>query len=349
MTIYLDESFSRSALMPFTATRHVADIRVGILTIAEKWEKLCGARIIRCTGLQQMPTDGLVIPAHLIPTVQNVAHIIEAATNHTDFNQIPEILAITKPWHLFMLNAQAITADFEWLTRDRVSAPIPEGTRTIAPENIFVEPGAEIMMATLNASTGCIYIGKNAQIMEGAHIRGPFAAGEGAAVKMGATIYGGTSIGPHCVVGGEIKNSLLMGYSNKAHEGYLGDSVIGEWCNLGAGTSNSNVKNTGGEIWYHTEANIPPVAAGTKAGLLMGDYSRAAINTSFNTGTIVGVCCNIFGEMPAKLVNHFSWGNKRYIFEKAVIDISNWKKMKGQVLTASEQTLLEQLYLSTQP
>jgi UDP-N-acetylglucosamine diphosphorylase/glucosamine-1-phosphate N-acetyltransferase len=248
-----------------------------------------------------------------------------------------------------MLNAQAITADFEWLTRDRVSAPIPEGTRTIAPENIFVEPGAEIMMATLNASTGCIYIGKNAQIMEGAHIMGPFAAGEGAAVKMGATIYGGTSIGPHCVVGGEIKNSLLMGYSNKAHEGYLGDSVIGEWCNLGAGTSNSNVKNTGGEIWYHTEANIPPVAAGTKAGLLMGDYSRAAINTSFNTGTIVGVCCNIFGEMPAKLVNHFSWGNKRYIFEKAVIDISNWKKMKGQVLTASEQTLLEQLYLSTQP
>lgn len=346
MKIYLEDHLFSPFLFPFTATRHVADIRVGIGTIAEKWRLLTNAEVICCSKAPS--EDGLVVPAHLIPTLQNVEAILSVTKNDGNFEAIPHLMSVTVPWHLFMLNAKAIEADMPLFTANRTSAPIPEGTRVLAPERIFIEPGAQVLLSTLNATDGPIYIGKNVQIMEGSHIRGPFAACEGAVVKMGATIYGGTTVGPYCVVGGEIKNTILMGYSNKAHEGYLGDSVIGEWCNLGAGTSNSNVKNTGGLVKYITGPDNIPAIAGNKAGLLMGDYSRSAINTSFNTGTVVGVCCNIFGEMPAKFVNHFSWGQDSYIFEKALSDIENWKKMKGKTLTQEEREMLNNIYLSTQ-
>lgn len=347
MKIYLDDHLYSSFLAPFTTTRHLAEMRVGILTIAEKWGMLTDAEIVLCSGIEKVE-DGCIVPAHLIPTLANVDLILKAAAQNNSFHLIPNLLQVTMPWHLFMLNATAITEDFEIMTAGRTSAPIPAGTRAIAPERIFIEPGAQVLMSSLNATDGPIYIGKNVLLMEGSLIRGPFAACEGAVVKMGATIYSGTTVGPYCVVGGEIKNSILMGYSNKAHEGYLGDSVIGEWCNLGAGTSNSNVKNTGGLVKYITGKDKIAAIAGHKAGLLMGDYSRAAINTSFNTGTVVGVCCNIFGEMPAKYVNHFSWGKERYIFEKALVDIANWKKMKGRVLSEAEIITLQHIYLSTQ-
>ncbi|MEX1203284.1 MAG: putative sugar nucleotidyl transferase [Ferruginibacter sp.] len=347
MKIYLDDSLYSPFLYPFTSTRHVSDIRVGILTIAEKWQQLTNAVIEKYTGSQHSQ-DGWVIPAHLIPTLQNFRSILKVAAENGDFDLIPNLMSITLPWHIFQLNAAAIEADIDIMTAGRISAPIPEGTRAIAPERIFIEPGATILMCCLNATEGRIYIGKNTLIMEGSLIRGPFAACEAAVVKMGATIYGGTTIGPYSVVGGEIKNSILFAYSNKAHEGYLGDSVIGEWCNLGAGTSNSNVKNTGAQVKYITAPDRVPEIAGQRAGLLMGDYSRCAINTSFNTGTIIGVCCNIFGEIPAKYVNHFSWGKEQYIFEKALQDIDNWKKMKGHELTSTERIMLNNIYLSTQ-
>jgi len=184
--------------------------------------------------------------------------------------------------------------------------------------------------------------------MEGSYIRGPFALCEGAVVKMGTRIYGATTVGPYSVVGGEIKNSVIFGYSNKAHDGYLGDSVLGEWCNLGAGTSNSNLKNNASEVsvWHHPQNDF--MRAGFKCGLLMGDYSRCAINTAFNTGTVVGVCANIFGEgMPPKHVPNFSWGNKsisRYEFEKAMVDISNWKKLKNQQLADDEVNQLRYIF-----
>ena len=184
--------------------------------------------------------------------------------------------------------------------------------------------------------------------MEGSLIRGPFALGEGAVVKMGAKIYGATTIGPFSMAGGEIKNSVFFGYSNKAHDGYLGDSVIGEWCNLGAGTSNSNIKNTASEVnvWHYPAKEY--IRAGLKCGLLMGDYSRSAINTSFNTGTVVGICANIFGEgIPPKFIPSFTWGNKGlslYEFEKALADITNWKKLKNQVLTEQEKVKLKHIF-----
>jgi len=266
---------------------------------------------------------------------------------------------IQYPWHIFQLNEEALRYDFDQLTKGRGSAPIPASVRTIAPENIFLEEGARVEYAILNASTGPIYIGRDAEIMEGSMIRGPFALCEGSVVKMGSKIYGATTIGPHSVVGGEIRNSVIFGYSNKAHDGYLGDSVIGEWCNLGAGTSNSNLKNNAGEVkaWSPAAGKFLPV--GLKCGLLMGDYSRSAINTSFDTGTVVGVCAVLFEEdLSPKYIPNFSWGYGRhrspggdtlavrYEWDKALRDIANWKKLKNQVLTDAEIRTLKHIFES---
>lgn len=342
MNLFLDDSRCREFLFPFTNTRHTADIRIGILTIREKWELITGLLVITEEGFKNKKT--ISIPANIIPTTESASSILKAATDKTPILENEEIKMLKHPWQIFQLNDWASRHDFMVVTKHRNSQIISTTNRCTGEENIFLEEGVVMEYCIINASTGPVYIGKHVQIMEGTMIRGPFSAGEGAVVKMGAKIYGATTIGPYCVLGGEIKNSVLFGYSNKAHDGYLGDSVIGEWCNLGAGTSSSNVKNTGGEVKYYIDSNFNALAAGNKAGLLMGDYSRSAINTSFNTGTVVGVCCNIFGEMPAKYVPHFSWNTDRYIFEKALIDIDNWKKMKGGELLENEIEILKEIY-----
>ena len=204
-----------------------------------------------------------------------------------------------------------IRFDFKLLTNNRISNNPNDSVNITNAPQIFIEDGAQINFSNLNAATGPIYIGKNAVIMEGCFIRGPFAICEGSVLKMGAKVYGATTIGIYCTAGGEIKNSVMSGCSNKAHDGYLGDSVIGEWCNLGAGTTNSNVKNTGGEIktWNYYKNDYLP--SGNKCGMIMGDYSRTAINTSVNTGTVIGACCNVFGEgLTPKFIPDFSWGLK---------------------------------------
>jgi len=255
---------------------------------------------------------------------------------------------IRYPWHIFQYNGEALTADFALLTAGRTSQPVPSSVQAVCPENIFIEEGAALQYCLLNASTGPIYIGRNAEIMEGALIRGPFACCEGAIVKMGAKIYGATTLGPYCTAGGEIKNAVFFGYSNKGHDGYLGDAVIGEWCNLGAGVSASNLKNNAGEIRIYHPASNSYISAGIKCGLLMGDYSRAAINTSFHTGTVAGVCCNIFGEgLPPKYIPDFSWGyngETRYEWDKVLRDIGNWKKLKNRALTGEEILTLKHIF-----
>ncbi len=282
-TIVLEEALRSADLFPFSLTRPVWDIRLGILTFREKWE------------LAERAAAGAADPIAMGKILSQARGLRHA-------------------WELIHLNAAAIADDFALLTQDRSSQPIPSYVQTISPENIFIEKGTRISHSILNASTGPIYIGKNAEIMEGTLIRGPFALCEGSIVKMGSKIYGATTIGPSSIVGGEIKNSVIFGFSNKAHDGYLGDAVIGEWCNLGAGTSNSNLKNTGGEVkvWNQPTGTF----AGTgldKCGLLMGDYSRCSINTSFTTGTVVGVCCNIITGGPAgltpKYIPSFSWAH----------------------------------------
>ncbi|MFT3981229.1 MAG: putative sugar nucleotidyl transferase [Ferruginibacter sp.] len=342
MNIFLDDSKCRQALQPFSYTRHVADIRVGILSIREKWELLAGVTVT--TNEQDIKAETVIIQANIIPAVSTVALIIQAAKDGTPLLETDDMKVLHHPWNIFQYNDRAIREDFALLTAGRNSQPVSPTNHVTGAGNIFIEEGASVEYSILNAATGPIYIGRNAQVMEGCLIRGAFALGENAVLKMGTKIYGATTLGPNCVGGGEIKNSVLFANSNKAHDGYLGDSVLGEWCNLGAGTSNSNVKNTGGNVKYITDSDMNSIVAGNKAGLIMGDYSRAAINTSFNTGTIVGVCCNVFGVAPGKFVNNFSWGNEGYIFEKAIADISNWKKMKGQEISEAEIAMLKNIY-----
>lgn len=321
-------------LFPFTHTRHVAEIRVGILTIKEKWEKLGFIVHLQKTNL---PEGTVTVEANIIPSQKDFTHILES--------EITGACILKHPWQIFQFNDRAIRDDFNLITNGKKSATLSSTNQTIGKNEIFIEESAVLEHCILNASTGPVYIGKNALVMEGCMIRGPFALCENAVLKMGTRIYGASTLGPNCVGGGEIKNSMLFAYSNKAHDGYLGDSVIGEWCNLGAGTSNSNVKNTGGDIKYVTQKSREEISAGNKAGLLMGDYSRTAINTSFNTGTVAGVCCNIFGKLvPDRYIDNFSWGEERYLFEKALNDIGNWKKMKGHQLTEKEIAILTKLY-----
>jgi UDP-N-acetylglucosamine diphosphorylase/glucosamine-1-phosphate N-acetyltransferase len=221
-----------------------------------------------------------------------------------------EVLKLEHTWDIFSKNGQAIENDFEMLIMGRRSQQIPSSNNIISGDNIFIEEGAKLEYATLNASSGPIYIGKDAEVMEGSIIRGPFALCEHSTVKLGAKIYGPTTVGPHSKVGGEVNNSVIFGYSNKGHDGFLGNSVLGEWCNLGADTNNSNLKNNYAEVrlWdYNTEKFAK---TGLQfCGLMMGDHSKCGINTMFNTGTVVGVSANIFGSgFPRNFVPSFSWG-----------------------------------------
>jgi UDP-N-acetylglucosamine diphosphorylase/glucosamine-1-phosphate N-acetyltransferase len=339
-------------LLPFTAVRSVLDLRMGILTFREKWERLLGAGAFSLEPL----SSGPALAANLLPTRALAAMIHEEAARGP-FSQasVDRLIVhgrlIRYPWHLFQHNDEALLEDFRLMTAGRRSAPIPGSVRAVEPENIFIEAGARLSHCLLNASTGPVYIGRNAEIMEGALIRGPFAACEGSTVKMGAKIYGATTLGPFCTAGGEIKNVVFLGYSNKGHDGYLGDAVIGEWCNLGAGTSASNVKNNAGIVQVYHPASGGYLPAGLKCGLLMGDYSRSAINTSFHTGTVTGISCNVFGEgIPPKYIPDFSWGQNgqvRYAWDKAVRDISNWKKMKGQAVGEDELRALKHIFDQT--
>ena len=336
--VFLYEDEYKADLYPFAELRHIADIRVGILTIREKWQQL-GARVITETA----NSSGKSVPANIVPT-EKVWKQLNEASNVPDWNDGTFHL-IKYPWQIFQFNDWAIREDFALVTKGRTSAEVPSTVQVISPENIFIEEGARLSYCTLNASTGPIYIEKNAEIMEGALIRGPFALCEGAVVKMGAKIYGATTIGPYCAVAGEIKNTVFFGYSNKGHDGYLGDSVIGEWCNLGAGTTNSNLKNNLGDIRIWSQTMNDYVTAGQRIGLLMGDYSRSAINTSFNSGTVVGISANVISEgLSQKYYPDFTWSNSRYEFEKALKDIDAWKKLKNHSLSENEIRQLHKIY-----
>ncbi len=352
MNIFLDDTKVKYGLYPFTATRHTADIRIGILTIREKWAFLSSFNLL--SNPELLTTDHGekdnsvpgIFDANIVPTERWLTKLLTPSDKlDHEKNNLDEFKVLQYPWQIFQYNDWAIRKDFDMITTGRQSQQISSTNQIIGAENIFLEEGAVVEHSIINASAGPVYIGKNAQVMEGCIIRGAFALCEGAILKMGAKIYGATTIGPFCTAAGEIKNAVMFGFSNKAHDGYLGDSVIGEWCNLGAGTTNSNVKNTAGEVrvWSNQDNDYLPV--GLKCGLLMGDYSRAAINTSFNTGTVVGVCCNIFGAyFPPKFVSDFTWGQERYTFAKILQDIENWKQLKGMTLNEHEKEILKNLY-----
>ena len=289
MNYILFDGSSRNALLPFTFTRPVADILVGIMTIRQKWELYLGSTITTLTEeylSEKFPIvemeENVMINASFLPNPVLVEMILNLGENQAifkgdevvafythenqeevDFDSYEaiefdeEVLTINHPWDIFAKNDAAIRHDFELLTDDRVSQPIPRSVNVIAPENIFIEEGAKLEFVTLNASTGPIYIGKDTEIMEGSVIRGPFALCEGAQVKLATKVYGATTVGPHSRIGGEVNNSVLFGFSNKGHDGFLGNSVLGEWCNIGADSNNSNLKNNYEEVklWnYETES-----------------------------------------------------------------------------------------------
>jgi UDP-N-acetylglucosamine diphosphorylase/glucosamine-1-phosphate N-acetyltransferase len=345
----------RTALLPFTFTRPVADILIGILTIRQKWEMRLGSTTTTLTEdylSEKFPMvemeENIMINASFLPNasltelVRNLSsnqaifkgdEVIAFYTNENqeeiDFDTYEiiefdeKVLRVEHTWDIFSNNDAAIREDFELLTEGRTSQPIPKTVNVIGKENIFIEEGAKMEFVTLNASSGPIYIGKNTEIMEASVIRGPFALCDNASVKMGSKIYGATTVGSHSRVGGEVKNAVIFSYSNKGHEGFLGDSVLGEWCNIGADSNTSNLKNNYEEVklWsYETEGFAK---TGLQfCGLMMGDHSKCGINTMFNTGTVVGVSANIFGSgYPRNFVPSFSWGGAAgfttYITKKA--------------------------------
>ena len=342
MNYILFDGSARNQLLPFTYTRPVADIRVGILTIREKWEKMLGFTTSTVTEdylIDKFPMiemeQNIFINASVLPTKHLVSLIKNLSENKAlfiddeplaffakedqeidfeTFDVLPytndDILRIENTWDIFKLNGEAIKRDFKLLTTDRESQLIPEMTVSFNKDQIFIEEGAVLPLCSLNANDGPIYIGKDSEIMEGSMIRGPFALCENATIKMGAKIYGATTIGPHSKIGGEVNNCVIFGYSNKGHDGFLGNSVLGEWCNIGADTNNSNLKNNYAEVrlWdYETEGFAK---TGLQfCGLMMGDHSKCGINTMFNTGTVVGVSANIFGSgFPRNFIPSFSWG-----------------------------------------
>lgn len=349
--------FNRGNLLPFTYTRPVSEIRVGILTIREKWEKYLGAgtssltekylsgkfpvkkeRLNICINASVLPDKNLVSKIKSLKEGQQIIYknkMIAACLvkdeikyslpeKYEGFEAIKftgELVMIEKPWDIFLKNDEAIKNDFVLLTTGRKSEKISTTNKISGKQNIFIEKGVKVEHSIINATTGPVYIGKGAEIMEGCMIRGPFALGEHATLKMGAKIYGATTIGPHSKVGGEVSNSVIFGYTNKAHDGFLGNSVIGEWCNLGADTNNSNLKNnySNVKVWNYEIKNY--VDTGLQfCGIFMGDHSKCGINTMFNTGTVVGVSANVFGgDFPPKFIPSFSWGGAKG-FDKFELD-----------------------------
>ncbi len=382
MNFILFDGTVRNSLLPFTYTKPVADIRVGILTIREKWEKQLGFTTSTVTEEyleEKYPMieveQNILINASFLPTkaliekVKNLKEnqaifkneeVIAFFTNenqeevnldtyeHEEFNF--DLLQIKNTCDIFSLNDQAISDDFELITKGRKSQPIPEGVRCLGVENIFIEEGAEILFSVLNASSGPIYIGKNTLIMEGSLIRGPFAMGEHSVVKMGSKVYGATTLGPKCKIGGEVNNVVLFGNSSKGHEGYLGNSVIGEWCNIGADTNNSNLKNNYGEVrlWNYESEKFDKTGL-QFCGLMMGDHSKSAINTMFNTGTVIGISTNIYGSnFPRNFIPSFSWGGAAgfttYQINKANETANLVMKRKNELFDEKEQRILEHVF-----
>ncbi|QBA64450.1 GlmU family protein [Muriicola soli] len=382
MNYVLFDSEVRISLLPFTFTRPVGEIRMGILTLREKWEDHLNVAVSYKTEPYletkyplELGEDNLFIDPSFLPTSQVVTEI-QALKPETALYYATELVAyrsakpktkeeigslnrqestqdlirIQNTWDIFSKNGIALHQDYERVTQGRKSAPIPASNRVICPENIFLEKGAKVEHSILNATEGPIYLGKDSEVMEGNMIRGGFALCERGVVKMGAKIYGPTTVGPHGKVCGEINNSVIFGYSSKGHDGYLGNSVLGEWCNIGADSNNSNLKNNYAKVrlWNYASERFDQTGL-QFCGLMMGDHSKTAINTMFNTGTVIGVNCNIYVPgFPRNFIPSFSWGgasgfstyHTRKAFEAAEVMMAR----RGKVFDEKEAAILEHVF-----
>lgn len=364
--ILFEEQSQKEKFYPLTFTKPFADLHFGIFSIKEWWEKFTGQKVI-----DDKFEDSIVVNAHILPNeniwdeIQNLApntflkdisgNLLAAKNCVLQEENLNSITATSSfefveyPCQLLQNHAKAIERQLHLITKERSSSKISSTNKIICEEKIFIENNVELEYATLNAKNGSIYIGANAVIMEGATIRGPFALGKNSVVKMGTKIYGAVSTGNDCTLGGEIKNSIFNRGSNKAHDGYLGDSIIGSWCNFGAGATNSNVKNSASEVKVYDYHSKEFLNVGKKFGMLLGDYSRIAINSAINTGSSIGVCCNVFGNgLLPKFIPNFSWGtdniSQKYFFEKAIEHINNWMDFKHERLSENEIQILKHIF-----
>jgi len=386
LNIILTDTTAWNDLLPLSYTRPIALLRTGILTIAEKWQKISGADVSyltqshlknkfpACLADDSIVVDGSILPnKHLLVELQNLptdtslihnnqwiasrlsrslTEEFPSCTGHlAQKESVAAVLRIETLADIIRLHGTQMKLDFDLLTLGRTSEKLSETNRIIGPpNNIFVEKGAKVECATFNTEAGPIYIGEDAEVMEGSIIRGPFGMGAHAVVKMGAKIYPNVSIGPHCKLGGEAGNSILYAYSNKGHDGYLGDSYIGEWCNLGADTNTSNLKNNYAEVklWNYPKGRFLPTGL-QFCGLIMGDHSKAGINTMFNTGTVVGVSCNIFGDgYPRNFIPSFSWGGagglSTFVLDKATEACNAMMSRRGLQLTEADKQIFGHIY-----
>lgn len=392
MQLVLFDDSARGQLLPFTHTRPAADIRCGILTMRERWERHLGFGAsfslapdylqqlypavpqpasqllvngrIHATGelahavLQLQAGESLWQNGLLIATVQGAFSgdydaLLQAAPEASGRVFAGTIAHLERPWNIFAQNEAAITADFNLLTAGRQSEAAPEGV-VISGSNWFIEGGAQLGAGTvINAKEGPVYIGANAEVMEGCLIRGPFALCEGGVLKMGAKVYKGTTIGPGCKVGGEVSNVVFFANSSKGHDGFLGNAVVGEWCNFGADSNCSNLKNNYDDVKIWDEAATKSVRSGLVfCGLMMGDHSKCGINTMFNTGTVAGVSCNIWGGgFPEKFIPSFSWGGPEgmsvYRFERAMETAERVMARRGKTLEETEKAMLRHVFEQT--
>lgn len=370
----------RERLLPLTFTRPACEIRIGILTIREKWSRMLEEVTSSMTEAYlsvkfplRSESDNVFINGGICPSDELVRAIktlesgqklvkdglsIAARTSSEefdsgDFSEIEfdgEILSVQDPWDIFSKNGEALKLDFDLVTGGRMSEKLSDSNTVIGNGQVFLEEGAKAEACIFNTTNGPIYLGKNSEVMEGSVIRGPFALCEGSQVKLGAKIYGPTTVGPFSKVGGEVNNSVIMGYSNKGHDGFLGNSVLGEWCNLGADTNNSNLKNNYDEVrvWSYSQERFAKTGL-QFCGLIMGDHSKSGINTMFNTGTVVGVSSNVFGSgFPRTFIPSFQWGGAagftEYNLEKAFATAERVMKRRGIDFDGAEKAILTAVY-----
>jgi UDP-N-acetylglucosamine diphosphorylase/glucosamine-1-phosphate N-acetyltransferase len=380
---------TRNNLLPFTFLRPMADVRIGILTIREKWEHYLGKATSSLTEphlSEKFPLvkedDNVLINSSFFPNEALVKEISQLQPNQTlvsgdviialrlksedienlDLEMLEGVspletsanaVKIDQLWEMITLNEQAIRDDFALITKGRKSQKLGSHVPVLSPENVFVEEGAVVEMAYINASEGPVYIGRNAHVMDGSMLRGPLAVGENSVVRMGAKVYGGSTIGPYSKVGGEMMQSIIMGYSNKAHDGFLGHSVIGEWCNLGADTNTSNLKNNYDEVRLWSYPLNSFLRTGMHfCGTFMGDHSKCGINTMFNTGTVVGINAQVFGSgFMRNFIPSFTWGSASGFstvdIEKATDVAKRVYARRGRTFDAIDEKILRFVFDQT--
>jgi len=389
MNYILFDTSKRINLLPLTFLRPTADIRIGILTIREKWEKYLDAKTSSLTedylsikfplvnGAENILINGSVCPSKklvekistlkmkeaLVYKGEVIAFMSGTVNEETLFKNLDDyqkveftdpLIVIENTWDIFAKNGEALIQDFHLLNSENTSTETRTYTLLGPKENIFIHPSVTINYAILNAMNGPIYIDEGAEIMEGAMIRGPFYLGKHSQVKMGAKIYGPTTIGPYCKIGGELNNVVMFAYSNKGHEGFLGNAVIGEWCNIGADTNNSNLKNTYDDVrvWNYNKRTF----VDTKlqfCGLIMGDHSKTGINTMFNTGTVVGIASNVFGSgYQRNFIPSFSWGSPSKMveqkLERAILTAEQVYRRRDMEFTEIDRNLFTHIFVQKQ-